>query len=611
MANKYPPVTVKDVVSSFWKAMKSLKFWLWLSLVGSLAATVFDLITPLYYRDFFNGLQSTTGAIAEIPHLKAIILFVFLFNGLEWLSQRLANFGMDRLQNRGTAKLKQTAFEYLIDHSYTFFANTFTGSLTQRINRYTRAYERLLDRIVWNIIPLVIRIGGTIIIFYTIAPKVTYVVVIWMIVFLTFNYFFAKFKLKYDVKKAEADTKTTATLSDAITNHNTIQLFTGQKTESKTFKSVVGAQSAITLFIANLDNIMESTQSFFMIAMEFLLFYFSISLWAHGQISLGTFVLFQSYVLGLGYRLWDFSRIVRDFYEGFADAKEMVEIMKLPHEIKDVRHAKTLEITKGEVEFKNVTFSFNENRQVLNGIQLTIQGGEKVALIGPSGAGKSTFVRLLLRLYEVSGGAILVDGQDISQITQESLHQNISLVPQDPILFHRTLMENIRYGRKDATDAEVIEAAREAHCDEFIESLPKKYETFVGERGIKLSGGERQRVAIARAILKNAPILVLDEATSSLDSHSESLIQDALERLMKGKTVIVIAHRLSTIQKMDRIVVVKDGNIVEEGSHQTLLQLDGGLYQKLWNLQAGGFIKDEGEPAIKEKKNKDDEEDED
>jgi ATP-binding cassette, subfamily B, bacterial len=608
MANKYPKVTVKDVVSSYWQVIKTLRFWFWVAVIASAASTIFDLITPLYYRDFFNGLENNTGRLAEIPHLKTIIIFVFLFNFLEWFSARIANVGMDRLQSRGASKLKSRAYEYLLKHSYTFFANTFTGSLTQRINRYARAYERLLDRIVWNVIPLVIRIIGTIVIFYSIAPKVTYIVVIWMIVFLTFNYFFAKYKLKYDVEKAAADTKTSAVLADTITNHNTIQLFTGQKTESKLFKKVAEAQAKITLFIANLDNVMESTQSFFMIAMEFVLFYFSINLWATGQISLGTFVLFQSYVLGLGYRLWDFSRIVRDFYEGFADAKEMVEIIKLPHEIQDVPNASKLKVSKGEVEFRDIEFSFNENRVVLNKINLVISGGEKIALIGPSGAGKSTFVRLLLRLYEVNKGEILIDGQDIKKATQESLHENISLVPQDPILFHRTLMENIRYGRKDATDEEVIAAARLAHCDDFIESLPLKYETFVGERGIKLSGGERQRVAIARAILKNAPILVLDEATSSLDSHSEHLIQDALEKLMKGKTVIVIAHRLSTIQKMDRIVVVQDGQIVEEGSHNELLQKEDGLYQKLWNLQAGGFIKDDGDtPALEGEKDEEDE----
>jgi ABC-type multidrug transport system fused ATPase/permease subunit len=225
-------------------------------------------------------------------------------------------------------------------------------------------------------------------------------------------------------------------------------------------------------------------------------------------------------------------------------------------------------------------------------VSLEIAPGQKVALVGPSGAGKTTFVRLLLRLYDVTDGSICIDGQDIRSVTLESLRHAVSLVPQDPVLFHRTLMENIRYGRFDATDDEVIAAAKLAHCHEFIEALPEKYETYVGERGIKLSGGERQRVAIARAILKNAPILILDEATSSLDSHSESLIQDALDVLMGGKTVLVIAHRLSTIRKMDRILVVDEGGIKEDGSHDELLQNDSSLYKQLWNLQAGGFMKE-------------------
>ena len=221
---------------------------------------------------------------------------------------------------------------------------------------------------------------------------------------------------------------------------------------------------------------------------------------------------------------------------------------------------------------------------------MTIKSGEKVAVIGPSGAGKTTMVRLIMRLYDVTDGSIEIDGQDIKLITQDSLRENISFVPQDPILFHRTLMDNIRYGRRDATDEEVILAAKLAHCDEFVNNSPLKYDTFVGERGIKLSGGERQRIAIARAILKKAPILILDEATSSLDSHSEVLIQDALNNLMKNCTTIVIAHRLSTIKKMDRIIAMDHGVIVEEGNHEELSKKENGLYQRLWDLQVGGFI---------------------
>ena len=236
-----------------------------------------------------------------------------------------------------------------------------------------------------------------------------------------------------------------------------------------------------------------------------------------------------------------------------------------------------------------LSFDFDSERPILRNLEFHIPGGQKVALVGPSGAGKSTITKLLLRLYDVKSGSIAIDGQNIATVTQESLRNAIGFVPQEPILFHRTLMDNIRYGKRDATDEQVIEAARLAHCHEFISQLPSGYETLVGERGIKLSGGERQRVAIARAILKDAPILILDEATSSLDSESEQYIQEALHILMQGKTVLVIAHRLSTIMNMDRIFVIDKGRVEADGTHEQLLKEDG-LYQKLWNIQAGGFI---------------------
>ncbi|MBI5404687.1 MAG: ATP-binding cassette domain-containing protein, partial [Candidatus Kerfeldbacteria bacterium] len=257
--------------------------------------------------------------------------------------------------------------------------------------------------------------------------------------------------------------------------------------------------------------------------------------------------------------------------------------------VQDAKQAKSLQVTAGRIDFDAVDFNYRSTRSILKNFSLSIKPRERLAIVGPSGAGKTTLVKLLLRMHDVSGGKILIDGQDIAHVTQASHHRQIGLVPQDPILFHRSLEDNIRYGKPKATLEEVVAAATAARCHDFISTLPDGYQTHVGERGIKLSSGERQRVAIARAILYDAPILVLDEATSSLDSESERLIQDALDQLMVGKTVIAIAHRLSTIKKMDRIVVIERGGVREEGTHDGLLK-QGGMYSNLWKLQAGGFI---------------------
>ena len=300
-------------------------------------------------------------------------------------------------------------------------------------------------------------------------------------------------------------------------------------------------------------------------------------------------VLLQTYLIRLIDNLWGFAGIVRAYYDSFANAQEMALIFDTPYEIIDEVKSK-IKNAKGEVIFNKVTYVYkNNNNKVLDNFSLVVPAGQKIAIVGSSGAGKTTFVRLLMRLFNLTEGEITIDGVDISKISQENLREQIAFVPQDPVLFHRTLMENIRYGRRDATNGEVLKAAHLAHCDDFIDKLPQGYETYVGERGIKLSGGERQRVAIARAILKNAPILILDEATSSLDSHSESLIQDALHKLIEGKTTIVIAHRLSTIRQMDRIIVLDKGKIIEDGRHEELSKKENGLYKKLWDLQAGGF----------------------
>jgi ATP-binding cassette subfamily B protein len=335
---------------------------------------------------------------------------------------------------------------------------------------------------------------------------------------------------------------------------------------------------------------LDALQGFLTVLLEIAVMYWAIRMWQNNQVTIGDLVLIQSYIFLIMERVWSFNKVLRAIYENLSDAEEMTIILNTPREIVDAPDAQELKVKAGKIEFQKVIFNYNQTRVILKNFNLTIASRERLAIIGPSGSGKTTIAKALLRMNDLTGGKILVDGQDIAKVTQESLWANISLVPQDPILFHRTLLENIRYGRPDATDEQVIEAAKAAHCHEFIQSLEQGYETYVGERGIKLSGGERQRVAIARAILRDAPIMVLDEATSSLDSESEGLIQQAIDKLMENKTVIVIAHRLSTIRKMDRIIVVDDGRIVEAGDHESLAQAEGGIYKKLWELQAGGFV---------------------
>jgi len=591
MTKTHTKIKIGLIFRALWQGVRPYKLLFWACTVFYIIGELFGVIVPIYYKKFFDILGNFSDKASAAELLIHTIYIIALIHGIIWIAYRVAVFGSSAMQSKVMAKLKQNSFDYVMLHSYGFFANNFTGSLVQKINRFSRAFERLSDTLFFQIIPLAITTIGAIIVTWMQARFIAFIIFGWIMFFGLFNFFFSRWKIKYDVASAAADSKTTGFLSDNITNHNTVSLFTGYMFEVLGFKSVTNDQAHKQRLTWDLSSVIDSVQVLLIFVVEFAIFYYAIFLWQKGVVTVGTFVLFQVYVISLAHQLWGLSRIIRNIYESVADAKEMVEILDLPHEIKDISGAEAIKIVHGEVEFKNVNFRFNENKNVLHDMNLIIKSGEKLALIGPSGAGKTTIVRLILRLYDTSSGSILIDGIDIGKVTQESLRENVSLVPQDPVLFHRTLMDNIRYGKRDATDEEVMRAARLAHCDEFIENLPNKYQTFVGERGIKLSGGERQRVAIARAILKNAPILILDEATSSLDSHSESLIQDALDTLMKGKTTIVVAHRLSTIRKMDRIVVIEGGKIKEHGSHNDLLKTEGGLYKDLWNLQAGGFIK--------------------
>ena len=588
-------ISARAIFAAFWRGISPYTGMFFLGIFGFIVGTIENVLIPILYKEFFDVLSDAGDRALATPSLMRIVIYVAALHGLSFVFYRGGLFLYNTSSSKIMARLRQNAFNAMMLHSYGFFASNFTGSLVQRVNRFSRSFERIADTLSFNIISLIIAIVGAIAVTLVVAPVIALIIACWLVIFVPFHIFFARWKQKYDVLVAAADSKTTGVLADGITNQNAIALFTGYQHEVDYFKEVTEDQAKKARFSWNLGGVVEMTQVALVYAVEFIVFYFAILYWQKGEITIGVFVLAQAYIIGLSQQLWGISRVMRDIFEGMADSREMVEILLKPYDVQDAHGAVALTVPKGAISFTNVSFNFNETRTVLHAITIDITAGEKIALVGPSGAGKTTFIRLILRMYDPTQGAIYIDGQDIKTVTQESLRAHVSLVPQDPVLFHRTLMENIRYGRRDATDEEVMRAAKLAHCDEFIDNLPEKYETFVGERGIKLSGGERQRVAIARAILKNAPILILDEATSSLDSHSESLIQDALDTLMRGCTTIVIAHRLSTIRKMDRIVVMEHGAIREEGTHDTLIKKEGSLYEKLWKLQVSGFMREEEE----------------
>lgn len=586
MQKKY---SIKKIMQVMWQSMRPFKWPLLVLLLLAIVANICAVIVPLYYKSFFDVLSETGSATSRAPTLIQLITIILAINVFSWACWRVNVYISNYIQPHVKKHLETSSFAYMLDHSYTFFSNAFVGSLVRKVHRLASAFERLADEIQWNILGLVIVVIGDLIILYMRDIRLGLVLTVCVFLIAAFNIAFATWKLKFDYGKSLLDSESTAVMSDALSNSITIKLFTSQEHEKGLFNDVMERWRKAQTQLWNIEGIAEAVQAGLMVLVEFVMMYMAIHLWQQGQLTIGDFALIQSFMVGIFHRVWNVGKSVRHIYEAFADAAEMVEILETPHEVKDFPKAKQLVVSDGVIAFDHVTFKFNQTRAVLNGLSMQIAPHEKIALVGPSGAGKSTITKLLMRFYDVESGKITIDGQNIAKVTQNSLRHAVAMVPQEPILFHRSLMDNIRYGRPDATDEEVFEAARRARCHDFIVELPETYNTFVGERGVKLSGGERQRIAIARAILKNAPILILDEATSSLDSESESLIQAALDELMKGKTTIVIAHRLSTIMRMDRIVVIDSGKVVDSGTHDELLTKEG-IYKKLWEIQAGGFI---------------------
>lgn len=568
------------------------------ALVVVLASAITNQLMYVFAPLYLKRIVDTFAAGGPTEERYAIVLQALVIYGAfeiaGWLLMRIRAFTTNFMAIRIMANLANEAFGNLMRHSHEFFINNFVGSLTQKVTRYSRAYTQMFDILVANMLPVLVYSVGSIVVVYTRSPILGLILGGWVIAFLLVQYFLTRWKRAIRAARVAAETRMSGSVSDVVGNQSAVALFAAAEAERGEFATVVATWHAATLRAWNSTQIIQSVQAALGVGIEVGLLFMLAHYWQLGLVTVGDFVLVQVYVMAIVNGVWGIGNALQALFEGVADAQEMVDIFELEPTVRDTANAGLLKTAAGEIRFDQVSFSYNSDRDILKALDLTIRGGEKVAFVGPSGAGKSTVIKLLLRQYDVTSGAISIDGQDIREVTQDSLHEAIAFVPQESVLFHRTLRENIAYGKRDATEEEIIAAAKAAHCHDFIAALPEGYGTYVGERGVKLSGGERQRVAIARAILKNAPILVLDEATSSLDSESEALIQDALAKLMEGKTVIAIAHRLSTIMKMDRIIVMEGGAMVLSGTHNELLAQESNLYKKLWEIQAGSFVADEG-----------------
>jgi ATP-binding cassette subfamily B protein len=575
-----------------WRHLKHNKWYLvgfmFVALVWAINMSVSPYLLKIIIDTVVQYANDPTKLYAAL--FTPIVLYIAMTLVLN-LNFRLYDYINLKLYPYLKGRVDKDMFAYVLDHSYSFFQNTFAGNLTRKIWDMAENIEPLISiPNEWFYPRFFAAIIASITLFEVVHPVFGVILFVWTASYVYISYIAAKGAEKFSRNFSENIAKMTGTASDSISNIVSVKLFDNTSHENthlnKDVEQLVASDRDLQWYNLKVNLFQDIGYTTLIVAMLIGLVYGLKQHW----VSPGDFALVLSLSISLMWSVQEVGKQMQRFSKVVGACNQALSIIRIPHEITDKPHAIPLNIYKGEITFSNVIFQYENNKPLFKNLNVTIQPGQKVGLVGFSGGGKSTFIKLILRLIDIQNGSILIDNQNIKKITVSSLRKQIGTIPQEPELFHRTVMENIRFAKPEASADEIIAAAKHARCHEFICELPNQYQSLVGERGIKLSGGQKQRIAIARAFLKNAPILLLDEATSSFDSITENEIHEALHEVMLNKTTLVIAHRLSTLKDMDRILVFVNGEIVEDGSLESLLQTKDSHFYKLWQMQAGGFI---------------------
>jgi len=570
-------------------ASKKHKKWVFFALLFVIIATGVGRSTALILKNLTDSLSHQPIVFNDIWFWAIAYPLVDFISGLCW---RMSGFtGMRWFMNfRFTAY--ESLYKYITLHSKDYFNSRFAGSLTNKISNAVDGTESIFENILWQFIQLFIGIFWYIVFTSLSNPILGLIIFVWSVIFLSSNLWFARKiqPLSYAFAKSLSTLK--GRIVDSLSNISLVHESAYLEEERRYIKEYIEKQKEKGLSEWQLSEWMLLTNNVLILIFMVAMIGSSVFMFQHSIVSIGVVIMVIAITADLSGQLFFIGHEIKNSTKYFGEAKEGLEEILNKHLIVDSQNAKDVQLVDGNIEIDNIDFEY-ENTKVFEDFSLNIPKGQKVGIVGRSGAGKTTFVSLLLRHFDPQKGQITIDGFNIKDIKLESLRRAIAFVPQDTTLFHRTIMENIKYSNPDADEKDIKHAAKLAQADKFIQKLPEHYNTIVGERGVKLSGGQRQRIAIARAFLKKSPVLILDEATSSLDSESEQAIQDALEELMHGKTVIAVAHRLSTLKSMDRIIIIENGKIVEDGVPDQLLKNKNGVFKRMWDNQVKGFIADE------------------